>query len=181
MQNPVVVGDTLDFPTTLEDYPASAGWTLSYRLVPFTSGSPITLTATASGDSYRVTQPAATTATWAAGEYSWSAYVSNGSERYTVESGTVTLAVDPATVAAFDGRSQARIALEAVEAVLAKRATLDQEQYSIAGRSLQRTPMADLLKLRSALRADVAREDAANRRALGLDDGRRIYLRVGNA
>lgn len=181
MQNPVVVGDTLDFPTTLADYPASAGWTLTYRLAPFTSGSPITLTATASGDSYRVTQPAATTATWAAGEYSWTSYVSNGSERYTLERGTVTLSADPATVATFDGRSAARIALEAVEAVIGNRATLDQEQYSIAGRSLQRTPMADLLRLRSALRIDVAREDAANRRKLGLDDGRRVYLRVASA
>jgi hypothetical protein len=30
-------GDTLDFTTSVPDYPASAGWTLKYRLVPRTS------------------------------------------------------------------------------------------------------------------------------------------------
>ncbi len=181
MQETIRAGDTLDYTTTLADYPASAGWVLMYRLIPRTSGTPITITGSASGDDHRTAAAATTTAGWAAGYYSWVAYIDLGSERYTVDSGVVQILPDLATATAYDGRSAARIALEAVEAVIGNRATLDQEQYSIAGRSLQRTPMADLLRLRSALRIDVAREEAANRRKLGLDDGRRIYLRVGNA
>lgn len=181
MQDTIRVGDTLDFTTTLADYPASAGWVLTYRLMPRTSGTAITIVGSASGDDHRTTATATTSATWTAGEYSWAAYVALGDERYTVDTGVVTLTPNLATATAHDNRSAARIALDAVEAVIGNRATLDQEQYSIAGRSLQRTPMADLLRLRSALRIDVAREDAANRRKLGLDDGRRIYLRAGSA
>jgi hypothetical protein len=51
--------------------------------------------------------------------------------------------------------------------------------YSIAGRSLNRYAMADLLALRSRLQAEVAREDAAAAVAAGGFDRRRIYVRFG--
>lgn len=181
MRDVLTAGDTLDFVTALPDYPTSDGWVLWFRLLPRTAGTAIDLETIAAGDDHRAVATAATTSNWTAGEYTWASYVVNGATRYSVASGTVTVLPDPATATAYDGRSAARIALDAVEAVIGNRATLDQEQYSIAGRSLQRTPMADLLRLRSALRIDVAREEAANRRKLGLDDGRRIYLRAGNA
>lgn len=180
MQDRIVSGDTLDFMTSLPDYPA-ATYTLKFRLVPRTSGTPVTITCTASGDDHRCTADAATTAAWTAGDYAWFSWVEKGAERYSVSEGQAVVVANPATQTTFDNRSASRIALDAVEAVIANRATLDQEEYSIAGRSLKRTPMADLLRLRSALRIDVGREDAANRRKLGLDDGRRIYLRASNA
>jgi hypothetical protein len=57
-----------------------------------------------------------------------------------------------------DGRSFVKQALDAIEAVLAKRATKDQERYVIevngSRRELWRTPIGDLLKLRDRYRAE---------------------------
>ena len=48
----------------------------------------------------------------------------------------------------FDGRTPNQIALDAIEAVIAQRATLDQERYRINNRELYRTSIPDLIKLR---------------------------------
>ena len=80
----LIVGDTLQFDTDVPDYPASDGYTLTYRLVPRVSGSAIEITATADGDTFAVNVAAATTAAWTAGEYSWHSYVTLSGARYTV-------------------------------------------------------------------------------------------------
>lgn len=182
MQDRIVSGDTLDFVTTLPDYPA-ATYTLKFRLVPRTSGTAIELTCTAGTDAYdhRCAASATTTAAWSAGDYSWFSWVEKAGERYQVSDGACVIAANPATATTYDGRSQAEVALDAVEAVIAHRATLDQRSYSIAGRSLERMQVGELLALRSALRIDVLNERRAKRVAQGLDDHRRIYLRAGNA
>jgi hypothetical protein len=64
----VAAGDTLTHSVTLSDYPASAGWVLSYRLIPRT-GSAITFNAAADGDNFAVSVAAATTSAWTAGTY----------------------------------------------------------------------------------------------------------------
>lgn len=187
MQQNLIVGDTLSFTTTLADYPASAGWSLTYRLVPRTSGSAIEIAASASGDDHVVSVSATTTALWTAGEYSWAAYVTKDAERHTIEGwtstdgrygggSTILLRPDPAIATSYDSRSSARKTLEAIEAVIENRATRDQQEYSIAGRSLKRTPITDLLTLRSTYKNEVAREEAA-----GNPHGRRYYLRMGRA
>ena len=77
-------GDTLQFDTTVPDYPASGGYTLKYRLVPRAGGSAYVITASANGDGYSVNVAAATTAAWIAGDYAWSAYIEISGARYTV-------------------------------------------------------------------------------------------------
>jgi hypothetical protein len=178
MKDSLIVGDTLDFMTSVPDYPATAGYTLKYRLIPRTSGTAILLTASASGDDYRAQEPPAVTETWAAGEYTWSAWVEKTGERYSVDSGIVTLKADPGVVAAYDGRSHARKVLDAIEAILEGRATLDQEEYAINGRSLKRTPIAQLMQMRDAYRAEAWREAAALKTAAGLPNPRQIRVRM---
>lgn len=177
MRSELIAGDTLDFTTSVPDYPASAGWTLTYKLIPRTAGTVISFNAAADGDDYRAQVAAATTAAWAAGEYSWTAYAIKAGERHTVEQGTVKILADPAVVTAYDGRSHARKVLEAIEAVLENRATLDQKSYAIGGRSLERTPIADLLVLRDKYKSEVVREDAASRVANGLSGRGRLLAR----
>ena len=63
--------------------------------------------------------------------------------------------------AGHDARSHVQRVLDAIEAVLEKRATLDQEQYRINNRELRRTPIADLLKLRDRYRMELQRAKAA--------------------
>lgn len=158
----LVAGDTLNFLVALAGYPADDGWTLKYRLVPQdAAGDAIDLTAVAEGTSYRVSVAPAVTATWAAGFYACSQWVEKTGERVTLSRGAATITPDPSALApGYDGRSDDRKALDAIEAVIAKRASLDQERYRINNRELWRTPIADLMKLASMYRARVRMEEA---------------------
>lgn len=177
MKSTIIAGDTLDFTTTVADYPPGDGYTLTYKLVPRSSGSVITFSASASGDDYRVQVGPSTTATWAAGDYTWAAYAIKSGARYTVDQGLLTVKPDPATASTLDGRSHARKVLDAVEAVLENRATLDQQEFQIGGRMLKRMPVSDLMKLRSRYASEVEREDANAKLAAGLGVARRIQVR----
>lgn len=172
----IVAGDTLKWQKTLENFPASQGWTLTYTLINATGKR--TFTATADGDSFLVTVAASTTATWAAGSYSYRGQVAKAGEVYTISTGTMT--VQPSFAAAtLDDRSQAQKMLDAVNAVLEGRATSAVAEYEIAGRQLKYISIPDLLKLRDRLRFDVQREENADRAAAGLPPKGRINVRFG--
>lgn len=169
----LAAGDTAKWRKSLPGFPASAGWVLTYTLV--TASARVTFTATADGDDHLVAVPAATTAGWAAGTYTWRAQVAKAGEVFTVADGT--LRIQPAFGSATDGRSHARKVLDAIEAVIEGRATSQVGEYQIAGRQLKYIPIPELLTLRDKYRAEVAREDAAQRAARGLPDSRRVYVR----
>ena len=184
MQDNLIIGDTLDFVTSVPAWPASAGYTLKYRLIPRVSGTPITLTASTSGvDDYRVSVSPTTTATWTAGEYTWSAWVEKSGERRTVDNGLVTIKYDPSTAAAYDGRTQAQKALEDCKTALANfQATGGRvKSYSIGGRSMEFDDAGGILTLMNYWQWQVTREAAATAVAQGLSDPRRIYVRMSNA
>lgn len=184
MQDKIVVGDTLDFVTTLPDYPA-ATYTLKYRLIPRTAGTAIDITCTAGTEEYdhRCGVAAATTATWTAGEYSWASWVESGAERYSVDSGTVTLLPNLALATAYDGRSVAEKALDDANAALASFQSSGGrvKRYSIGGREMEFDNAGDILTLVSYWRIEVKRERAATAIAKGMADPRRIYLRASRA
>lgn len=182
-QQRLIAGDSLVFTTSVPDYPPTAGYTLTYRLVRRdAAGAPISFAAGVSGDVYSVAVTPATTAAWTPGRYTWASYASKAGERYTVGQGELVIEADPATVAApYDNRSHARKVLDAIEAVLEQRATTDQMQMSIAGRSLTRMQVADLLVLRDRYRAEVGSEDAAAKLAAGQKNPRFIGVRFSRA
>ena len=162
MLPPIVAGDTLTHSVTLSDYPASAGWVLSYRLIPG-SGSAITFNASASGDDHAVSVAAATTSAWAAGKYACKAYVTSGLVRYSVpsESGPVVIEPNPASVAVgTELRSTARIALDNIEATIEGRATSAVLEYEINGRQLRYLSPNDLLDLQRYFATKVAEQVA---------------------
>jgi hypothetical protein len=171
----VVKGDTAKWLKTLPDYPASAGWVLTYTLA--NAAGRYTIAAAASGVDHLVTATATITAGWPAGDYALLGRVALGSEVYTVFEGRVTLAPDLAEAA--DTRSQARRALDAVDAMLEGRAASSVRSYEIQGRRLEHFPMADLLKLRDRLRVDVMHEDNAARVRAGLQPRGRVMVRFG--
>lgn len=164
MQAQLAAGTTLKFTVTSSDYPASDGWVLSYRLTPRAAGMAYTFTATASGDDHLVNVARATTAGWAPGTYTVTAWVDKGAERYDVPSefGQVVISPDPTTLAAgTDTRSAAEIALASVQALLQGKASSGTLEYSINGRQLKSYSMAELLRLESKLKGDVNREAVA--------------------
>jgi hypothetical protein len=180
-------GDSLSFTTTVDSYPASAGWTLVYCLVPrFTTPSqdPITLTATThETDGYRVDIVANDTAAWAPGAYGWSSWVERAGERVTLErQQEITILPDPAQATqGLDTRTDAAIALANVRAVIKGVASKNVLSYTIAGRSLEHYSIPDLIALESKLARDVAREGNAAGMAMGLKSRRRVLVRCSNA
>lgn len=175
-------GDTVQWRKSLPDYPASSGWSLAYTLV--NASGKLTIGSTADGDDHLVGATAAVSAAWTPGAYEWQARVTKGSgaslEAHTVGRGRITVEASLSALSAgLDTRSTARKALEAIEAYLADANNLKASSYEIAGRSLNRYPITELLKLKSHYQAEVRREDAASRMAAGLPDPRRIFVRFG--
>ncbi len=76
-------GDSASWSESLPDYPASAGWSLKYRLM-WPSGSGVNLTANPVGDDYAITLASASTASWLAGSATLVSWVEKGSERVTL-------------------------------------------------------------------------------------------------
>ena len=85
----IVAGDYLTWKISAGDFPASAGWVLTYALVK--SGSLIEITATASGDDHLVAVAADTTKTWSAGAYKYQGYFTKAAERYMRRQGTIEI------------------------------------------------------------------------------------------
>ena len=159
---------------TVPDYPATA-WTLTYWCKQAaTSGAKFSIVATASGSDYSVSVAAATTAGYTADTYTWVAVVTSGSEAYEVDRGTFEILAKYNADAALDDRSHARKVLEAIEAVIESRATVDQQEYTIGMRSLKRMTVEELMMFRDKYRAEVYAETAAERAANGQRTGRLV-------
>jgi hypothetical protein len=176
----LIAGDTLDKLVEVSGYAASDGWTLHYRLLPISgTGDAITFASTDDSGAHRVTVAAATTATWAAGRYSWAAWVAGDEGSHTVATGTVTIAENPRTASVpLDLRSDARKALEAAEAALASW-TPTTKSYTIGGRSMTFNSSAEILPIISYWKLAVQREDRAARLAAGRPDPRKTFVRLG--
>jgi hypothetical protein len=169
----LLAGDTARWRITLADYPASAGWVLTYTLA--NASNLITFVAGASGADHLIDVPAATTAVWTPGAYTWRSQATLDTDVFTL--GTGTMVVRPSFAVAVDSRSHARRVLEIVEAYLEDKQNLTAARYMIAGRELFRIPMAELLTLRSRYLIEVASEDAAAAVSRGLPDKRRVFVR----
>jgi hypothetical protein len=98
----------------------------------------------------------ADTAAWTPGLYRAHVFATNGTDRHTVETFDLEVAPDPVSLTtATDPRSQAEKDLAAVRAVLSGQAADGVSEYEIAGRSLKKIPIADLLLLEKRLAAQV--------------------------
>ena len=177
----IIAGDTLQwYRTDLPDYPADDGWVLTYNL---RGASVIDIVAITYQDkSFEVNVVAATTAAYTIGDYWWSAYCTHAgdSKRYQVDYGTLEIKADIAQVSTdpYDGRSDVKKTLDAVEAVLLGRASKDQMAYTIAGRSLSKTPIPDLLAFRDKFKIEFAIEEDKEKVRNGKSTGRRILMRT---
>lgn len=156
----LVAGDTWTWDRALADYPAPT-WSLTYVFVNATQR--FTIDSAASGTAHRMSLTAAQSSTKIAGDYTWVLFAKSSGQRYQVATGRMTILPNFEADRPFDTRGHARRTLDAIEAVLENRASLDQQAYTINGRSLTRMPIADLLRLRDTYRAEVAREQAAER------------------
>lgn len=142
----------------------------------------LTLAAVVDGQEWVTTIAAAQSAQLSAGLYFWSAGVIDGSgDRVTIQTGQIKVAVNLATIAApYDGRSNSRKMLEAVDAAIQARLSGGAvDSYTIKGRDASRTPIPDLIRLRDLLKAEVAREDQAAKVAQGDVAPGKLFVRFG--
>lgn len=157
---PSTIPAGLNFEALVElcDFPAP-DWTLVAIL---RGPAAIDLEATAQGAAHLFSEDGDTTGAWAPGVYAYELRATKDGKTERADFGQVTIEADLASAeAGYDPRSDNQKALDAINAVLAKRATLDQERYRINNRELYRTSISDLLKLKSYYQSLVKREGAA--------------------
>ncbi len=169
----ITIGDTVTWDEDLSDYLASASWVLTYS---FTSpDAQFASTHVASGDTHQITID---TTDLEVGQYRYAKTVTDGSERFTLESGYINVEPDlAADTTGVDRRAYAEKALDAIEAVLAGKATQDQTSYSLNGRALSRYSPDELNAWRASLRIEVADLKAAVRIKSGGKSHRNVRVR----
>ena len=169
----IIAGTTVSVDVTLTDYPADA-WTLTIAL---RGPSVVDLTGVADGTDYVISAAASATAQWLPGTYAWSATATKNDASEVVNVGTGQSEITPnlaAATAGYVATTHAQRVLAAIEAVIERRATTDQESYKIGTRELKHMPIGDLLKFRSMYRNEVASERRAR---AGGDMFRQIRVR----
>lgn len=140
--------------------------------------SQIDLVADAAGTSHVFAETATATGGWAAGLYAVSIRAVSGDDVHELEAGQVSIAADLVAVSeTHDARGHAERTLEAIEAVIEGRASKDQQSYTINGRTLVRTAIADLLALRKTYKAEVAQLKSNGRHKKLM--GRKVNVRFG--
>lgn len=151
-------GDTVAWTKSLADYSAADGWVLNYRLI--NAAGKIDIVSSASGSDHAVNVAASTTANYSAGIYSWQAFVTKASDRYTVGTGTLEISPNLAAEATgFDSRSPAQKCLDELNTAFATYGNKAYTQsYSIAGRAMTFNSPGDFLAFRSKVQQEVNRE-----------------------
>jgi len=164
--HPIIAGDLLVWKRSdlNSDYSNSA-YTLSYQARQAGNGTyVITLTASASGTDYVISVGQSTTTSYNVGLYYWDAYITRNSdsERIRIDSGQWEVIGNLATDNA-DPRSSNQKIYEAIVATIEGRASQDQMSYSIAGRSLSRMSVQDLIEFEGIYKARWMKEVNQNR------------------
>tara|TARA_R110000803_G_scaffold141233_1_gene207699 strand:- start:2137 stop:2718 length:582 start_codon:yes stop_codon:yes gene_type:complete len=159
------------------DYPTAA-YSLSYEfnLVDGSTVSNFSITASESNNEYIVEN--SNTTSYSKGEHNWIAYITRSSDsaRIKIGEGFTDIQDNYATTTA-SVRSHAKKVLDAIEAVIENRATMDQSSMSIAGRSLSRLTVDELMTFRDRYKAEYLKEIKKARISNGKNSGNEIKVR----
>ena len=172
-------GDSIAWTVSLPSYLASAGWTLSYRLINATGFSE-DIASTPSGDDHEISLSAADTANYPAGPATLVRIVDTGVQKITLAATLITILPDLSVVTAHDGRSANEKALAAAESALESYLTAGQghvEEYEIAGRRMKFRAVAEIEALINLYRLRVAKDNAAKAVLAGGAPAGRVYYR----
>ena len=142
-------------------YPVSS-YSLTFEFHQDTGGGgskKFTLTAVEANSTYYIEAASSSTTGYAVGDYIWEAYITktSSSNRIMVDSGRTTITENLANTNA-DLRSHAKKVLDSIQAVIEGRANMDQSSMSIAGRSLSRMSIDELMTFRDRYKAEYLKE-----------------------
>jgi hypothetical protein len=135
------------------------------------------ITSVANGTDHDIILLATETEYFEPGTYAWKSYAEKSGERYPISSGTIIIEANILQSSPSDFRTHARKTLEAIEAVIERRATKEQLSISIAGRALQYMTMDEIIKARIFYKLEVEKEIAAERIAANMSTGGRVMVR----
>lgn len=155
---------------------APPSWSLTYIINGATT---LTLSGVQSGTGWVTSITSAQSTNLTAGTYYWQAFATNGSSRVTLGAGQLQVKANLAAAAAnFDGRSQARKDLDAVQSAIRSMISGGGvQEYTIGNRSIRKMSVESLLMLETKLKHEVAREERAQRMKSGLGDPNNLYVR----
>ena len=163
---------------------SSPDWTVTYYLRTNTASEGSTVASTAYTDGWQFSIPSATSAGFDAGDWYFQAIADkSGAQKQTILTGRfeVLAALSySGTATAFDGRSQINKDLDLVEAAI--RALLNNgvvQEYKIGNRTAKKYDLSELLVLKAALKAELVREQSAEKIANGLGNPRAVHVRFG--
>lgn len=138
-------GDTVRFTRDLgSDYP-SATWTAKLSLSDGQERYEITSTDNGDGQVHLFYQPSANTSSWKPGHYRYVMAVTNGIDRYTLENGEFEIKGNLFD-GAVDDRSMVKKILDQLNDRIMGRTQSSEQSYSIAGRSISKMTLAELME-----------------------------------
>ncbi len=169
-------GDTVTWSEVFGIYTPSAGWTMKYTLSGL--GGTLSVSSVSTSGVYVMMMTAAQTSVLASGTYTLAQCVESGIgaglQRVTLRASNVDVLQNLSVALTTDMRSHLQRVFESIKAVIEKRATNADEEITIAGRSLRRTPHGELLKLYHQYEYMVAQEKQRERIANGLPAGNKV-------
>lgn len=174
-----VVGETVEWTRSLTDYPATT-WSLATAFINRTNK--FSVNGVASGSDFTHTIAANTSAALTAGTYAWQTKATRTADGVVklVETGVIEVLPSFAAATTLDTRSHAKAVLDAIKAVIAGRAEEDHLAMSIAGRSISKMSLAELISARSVYQSEYRREQEAAAIARGEATGGRVFVRFKN-
>ena len=134
-------------------------------------------TVTESGTEYTFTLDDSATASYTAGDYIWFLKViqDSDSEKLVIDSGKLTVK-DNYFATTGDTRSHAKVMVDKLESLLEGKADADVSSYAIAGRSLNKLTVEEMLKWRDYYKAEYQREIQEFR--IGNNEGSGAVIKV---
>jgi F0F1-type ATP synthase epsilon subunit len=141
-----------------DDYP-TADYSLSYEFNIIDGAAAVNFTLSASESNNEYIIETTDTSSYTKGEYNWVSYITRTSDsaRIKISEGFTEIQDNYATTTT-SVRSHAKKVLDAIEAVIENRATMDQSSMSIAGRSLSRLTIDELLTFRNRYKSEYLKE-----------------------
>ena len=156
-------------------------WVMKFYLRTNTASEGHTATGSTYGTGFEFTISASDSSAFDAGDWFWNCEVSKGSEKYVVGSGALEVLQALAysgTPGAIQAKSQIEQDLDAIKAAIRTLVSGGVvKEYSIAGRSLKKYELSDLITLESRLKYQLKREQKANLIANGLGSPDSMYVR----
>jgi hypothetical protein len=141
---------------------------------------PISITAAKTDSAHIVEVGQSTTSTYSNGLYLWNSIIirDSDSEEVVIGEGFTNFGYD-LTALTGDSRSHNYKVLQAINATIEKTATKEQESYSIAGRSLSRRSITELMMLKNEYEQLWKEELKAIKRKQGIATNDRVQIKMG--